>query len=80
MTIVKFETGKIFYIDENGVKTIYENELEFQILVVKNINASDLKKALEQGYKLFECKESEDICIEKIYNILYSRKKSCKFA
>jgi len=79
MTIVKFYDGKTFLIEENKIIEI-DNSSDFEIFVTKEINDEEIKEAMSRGYKLFECKEEEKECLSKIYNILYSRKKSCKFA
>jgi len=79
MTIVKFYDGKTFLIEENRIIEIYDSS-KFEILVTKEINAEEIREATSQGYKLFECKEEEKECLSKIYNILYAKKKSCKFA
>ena len=79
MTIVRFYDGRTFLIEEGKIVEIEESS-KFEILVIKEINAEEINKAINQGYKLFECKEDENTCISRIYNTLYTKKKSCKFA
>jgi len=80
MTIVRFYNGRTFLVEEDKIVEIQNNSPKFEILVMKELNTEEMRKAISQGYKLFECKEDENSCISKIYNTLYSRKKSCKFA
>lgn len=80
MPIVKFKGGKTFQLDENKISEYNKDDEKIDIMVVNKINFDDLYMARDQGFKIFECSESENICLSKIYNLLYSKKKSCKFA
>lgn len=79
VTIVKIKE-KFFLLNEDGVMELNEDIKKIDVLVVHTVNEEEIIKAKENGYKLFECKDDVKDCLNKIYNILFTRKKSCKFA
>ncbi|BFH72429.1 hypothetical protein SJAV_03730 [Sulfurisphaera javensis] len=80
MPIIKFKNGRLFSIDENTIAELTKEDIKIDVLVVKKIEDEDLKDAISNGFKLFECKDDEEICLSKVYNIFFAKKKSCKFA
>ncbi|MCY0873394.1 hypothetical protein D1867_03730 [Acidianus infernus] len=79
---ISFENGKTYIIKENGEIEEDENKNEenLQVIIVKTLTREKMEQYRNKGVKIFECKESQDLCLSKVLKILFGKPKSCKFA
>ncbi|EZQ07092.1 hypothetical protein CM19_05095 [Candidatus Acidianus copahuensis] len=61
-------------------KEITVKEIDQNILVVRNITEETLKIAQLGKFKLFECKDNEEECLQMVTRLLLKIPKSCKFS
>ncbi|MFP3217253.1 hypothetical protein [Acidianus sp.] len=78
---ISFENGKTYIIKEKGEIEEDENkDVSPQILIVNTLTKERIEYYRDKGIKIFECTDSQDLCLSKVLKILVGKPKSCKFA
>jgi hypothetical protein len=79
---ISFENGKTYIVKDNGEIEEDNNKraVSPQVIIVTTLTREKIEQYNNKGIKIFECKESQDLCLSKVLKILFGKPKSCKFA
>ncbi|BCU69155.1 hypothetical protein [Stygiolobus caldivivus] len=77
--IVFFESsGNCYSLGENFTEKIDECP-NYEVLVLSKVTKEVIEEAKQRKFKILECIDSEEVCIEKIRGLVFKIFKSCKF-